>query len=330
MEEIFNELINFAIKKNATDIHLEAKKRESCQVSMRVKGKVTQLFEYDSKEAAKLINYIIYRANLDIVDNQTIHTGMIRYQQGEKNIFLRVSVLFAQYSKGIVIRILNNHQAISLTNLSLINNNLAQLKKIITFNNGLVIFTGKTGAGKTTTLYAIIDEIKKNSNKKIISIEEPIEREIKDILQISINSDVITYFDVLKQVLRHDPDIIVIGEIRDERDLKLAVQAALSGHLVLTSMHSINALFAVNRLQELKISPSDLRACVKLIAYQELCYSKTLQPFCLYEFIDNQQLNNYLNNQQLNYHQINDYKKVLRKELDFYESKWRTYFKSDC
>ncbi|MDF9866847.1 competence protein ComGA [Bacilli bacterium PM5-3] len=321
MENVFNSLIDNALKENASDIHIEFENNKYCLISYRINGKVIQKAKLTSSNANKLINYIVFKANLDVVDNQTLHTGIIKYLFNNREISLRVSVVFAQYSKGIVIRILNNHKLILIENLSIINNNYYQLKEILSYKNGLIIFSGKTGSGKTTTLYAIIEAIKMVSNKKIITLEEPIEREINDILQISVNSEIITYFDVLKQVLRHDPDVIVIGEIRDESDLKLAIQAALSGHLVITSMHAMSAVFAINRLCELKISNSDLKACLKLISYQELFYTSAKEPFCIYEFINNEQVIDYLNDKSINYNKIIDYRNALKKEVDFYEGK---------
>lgn len=321
MEHLFNKIIDYAIKYKSSDIHLDFNKNNSCDIFLRVLGRINRVGELDETNANKLVNYILYKANLDIINQQTLHTGIIRYEFDNKIINLRISVVYAINTKSIVIRLLNNHQKILLKDLSYIKNNISDLNKILNFKNGLVIISGKTGSGKTTTLYAIIEYLNKNFKKKIVSIEDPVEREINNILQISINQDNTSYFKVLKQVLRHDPDIIIIGEIRDEKDLKLVVQAALSGHLVLTTMHSMSAPLAINRLLELNINTSDLISCLKLITYQEIFYTKKSKPFSIYEFIKSNQISNYIEKRKIDYIKINDYKKVLRKELDFYEGK---------
>lgn len=321
LEKLFNKIVIYAIEHNSSDIHIDFTKNKQCQICLRILGKINKVGKIELENALKLVNYILFKSNIDIINQQTLHTGIINFEYNNKIIYLRVSVVYALNNKSIVIRLLNNHQKVSLNNLSLINNNIEDLNKILELKNGLVIFSGKTGSGKTTTLYAIIEELNKISKKKIVSIEDPVERELDDILQISINQEQTSYFKVLKQVLRHDPDVIVIGEIRDENDLKLVVQAALSGHLVLTSMHSMSALFAINRLLELNINVSDLKSCLKLISYQELFYYKANKVFSLFEFINNDELINYLNNKEIKYLKIEDYKNALKKELNFSEGK---------
>lgn len=320
MNEFFNELLDYAILNNCSDIHIDYNDNK-CQISLRYKGRILNHKIVDDSNSIRLYNYILFKANLDIVDKNILHTGSICYKENNLEYYLRVSVIPTLQNKSIVIRILNNHKLIDIDSLSIIDDNVEQLKKILTYSNGMIVFTGKTGSGKTTTMYALIEQLKKKTNKKIITLEDPVERKIDGVLQIGINNDYQTYFKVLKQVLRHDPDIIVIGEVRDEADLKLAVQAALSGHLVLTSMHAINAKFAINRLLELNISLSDLKACIKLIGYQELLYTKNHNPFSIYEFINNDDLTNYLDNNIINYTTVEHLKSHLKKKLVFYEGK---------
>lgn len=321
MENLFNKIIDYAIKNKSSDIHLDFNKKSNCSIFLRVYGKINKIGELNEDNSNKLVNFILYKANLDIINQQTLHTGIINYLSKNKVINLRISVVYGVNTKSIVIRILNNHQKISIKNLSYIKNNIDELEKILNYKNGLVIISGKTGSGKTTTLYAIIEQLIKDTKKKIVSIEDPVEREIDNVLQININQDNISYFKVLKQVLRHDPDIIVIGEIRDENDLKLVIQAALSGHLVITTMHSMSALLAINRLLELNINKQDLISCLKLITYQEIFYNENNKPFSIYEFISNIQIKQYINKNEIKYLKISDYKKSLKKELVFYEGK---------
>ncbi|MDR3215578.1 MAG: Flp pilus assembly complex ATPase component TadA [Bacilli bacterium] len=321
MNKIFEEIINYLIINYCSDLHLDFINNEYCLIGIRKQGQVQELKRIDKDISHKLFNYIMFIANIDIINKQTLHTGTIKYQLNHLYYFLRVSVVYTTSSKSIVIRILNNHKKININQLSLIKNNQETLNKIVNFQNGLILFCGKTGSGKTTTLYALIEDILLKKNKKIISLENPIEREINKVLQISVNTEILSYFDVLKQVLRHDPDIIVIGEIRDEDELKLAIKSALSGHLVLASMHAINAIYAINRLLELNANNNDLKACLKLVSYQELVYLKNNEISTVYEFVDSVMIEEYLNNKKIDYFKVNDYKKMLAKKMTFYEGK---------
>ncbi|MDR1782606.1 MAG: Flp pilus assembly complex ATPase component TadA [Bacilli bacterium] len=321
MNKLFSYFIKYAINNYCSDLHFDIINNEYCIVAARKLGNVLEIERLSFMIANKLFNYISYIANIDIINQQTLHTGTCKYLFNNKTYYLRVSVLYSISSKSIVIRILNNHQQIDLNNLAIIESNITFLKNILDYKNGLVVLTGKTGAGKTTTLYAILEKLVKKENKKIISLEDPIEREIKGILQINVNSDVISYFDVLKQVLRHDPDIIIIGEIRDEKELKLAIQSALSGHLVITTMHAINAKYAINRLLELKVNILDLKACLRLISYQELIYLDNNNIKSIYEFIDENKINDFIDNKDIDYHNISYYKSILKKSITYYEGK---------
>ncbi|MGL4382192.1 MAG: ATPase, T2SS/T4P/T4SS family [Bacilli bacterium] len=304
MKHLFNEIVEQALKHHCSDIHLDI--MQVTNISYRFQGQIYFSKQLNLDEGLKLFNYIIFKANMDIVNKNKVSSGALSYSYLDRDIYLRISIIPTFECDSMVIRILNNHRHIALKQLSIFTNHHKILNKIVTLNSGLVIFTGKTGSGKTTTLYALLEAIYKQTKKKIITLEDPIERHIEGLLQIYVNNDQTSFFDILKQVLRHDPDIIVIGEIRDANDLKLAVQASLSGHLVLTSMHAINSIFAINRLIELGINQSDLKATIQYISYQELYYNQQ-EVYTIYEFINNQQLIEYLTNQEVKYFKINDY-----------------------
>lgn len=321
IKAIFEKIINYAIDNECSDIHIDLEEDLNCLIRVRVLGSMENISELSNEYGHKLINYILFKAKFDVVNKQALQTKTIKYQYLDYEYFLRVSLVFTSKQKSIVIRITNNHKLVNIKQLTPIIDSQKMLLNILKLKNGLVIFTGKTGSGKTTSLYALLTELIKDTKLNIITLEDPIERVIDGAFQVNVNKEIYSYFDVLKQVLRHDPDIIVIGELRDEMDLKLTVQAALSGHLVLTTMHAINALFAINRLRELDINISDLKACIRLITYQELFYIEDKQPFSLYEFINQQQLNNYLNNNNLNYLKINDHKRLLKEKYLIHDIK---------
>lgn len=316
MKRIFNKIILDALKNQCSDIHIDID--EECVIKIRKKGVIYSYDYLEYETGRKLINYIYYKANLDILNVSALATGKIHFNNNENDISLRVSTLPSIDQSSIVIRILNNHDEIDINKLSIIDAQCNIIKSIAKLKNGLVILTGKTGSGKTTTLYALLEYINTVNSKKIITLEDPIERKINNTLQVNVNQDIISFFDVLKQVLRHDPDIIVIGEIRDYNDLKLAIQAALSGHLVITTMHAISALFAINRIQELDIYKNDLIATIKLISYQEIIYTED-NTSSIYEFISNKEVCEYLEHNKLEYKNVSYYKSIIKKRYTIYE-----------
>ncbi|MEG0364851.1 MAG: ATPase, T2SS/T4P/T4SS family [Erysipelotrichales bacterium] len=319
MEKTLNYIVEYALKNQCSDIHLDFK--DDCtDVYFRKQGSFNKDDSLSLNNISQLYNYIIFKANLDILDKNILHTGTISFEYKNKIIYLRISIIPTFDNKSIVIRLLNNNKRVNLDNISLIKENIDTLKSIQELKSGLVLFCGKTGSGKTTTLYSIINMIQERTNKKIITLEDPIETKLKNVLQISINHDTLTFFDVFKQVLRHDPDIIVIGEIRDSKDLQLVVQAVLSGHLVLSSMHAMSAQYAINRLLDLNINKHDLKASLRLIAYQELIFTNT-NAYALYEFLDENILEQILNKKKVKYKTIDEYKQSIRKRIDFNEGK---------
>lgn len=321
INHFFNALIKNCIDNNCSDLHLDLID-DKCYISVRYLGKMQNIKEIDYQTSKKLFNFIIYYAKFDIIDSLALQTNTLKYHYKDYDYYLRISVVYTNTSKSIVIRVINNHQIHQLQQLSILKNNTKQLEKLLTYKSGLIILSGKTGSGKTTTLYALLEKFKQDKNIKIITLEDPIEKQISDIFQININSETYSYFDVLKQVLRHDPDIIVIGEIRDANDLKLTIQAALSGHLVITTMHALSALFTLNRLLELQASSMDLKACLKVIVYQELFYLENHQAFSLYEFIEDYHINEYLTNKKTNYFKISDCKNYLNQQgVKYFEGK---------
>ena len=208
---------------------------------------------------------------MDIGERRRPQNGALTVVNNAITISLRLSTLPTSYQESLVIRILPENSYHPLSQLSLFPQTTKKLFSLLKHSHGLIIFTGPTGSGKTTTLYSLLHETKKVFNRNIISLEDPIEKKSKDVLQVQVNEKAgITYASGLKAILRHDPDIIMVGEIRDAETAKIAVRASLTGHLVLTTMHTRDSKGAIYRLLEFGVSLQEIEQTLIAIAAQRL------------------------------------------------------------
>ena len=225
MNELFEQLVYDALKEKVSDIHLLSK--EKGIIKFRKKGRLYDYGTIDSKQMTKLLNYIRFISKIDLNYFRKPQTGHCIFEYNNRKYNLRISSLMGKEMDSLVIRILNNHQKLTLNNLTYDFHVNQFLKQIAKQENGLFIISGATGSGKSTTLYALLDEINKHYQKNIITLEDPIEIEKDYCLQIELNEKQgINYNESLKQILRHDPDVIMIGEIRDETTAQLALTCA--------------------------------------------------------------------------------------------------------
>ena len=264
------ELLIFAIKNNASDIHIEAL-NSSVVIRLRIDGVLQQFFRYDLEVFSIISSYIKYLANLDIAQKRVPLNSRFSKYIFEKTYDFRVSTLPTIYGESIVLRILNNQDTKKdLEDIGFSQTTLKVLKTILGLKQGLFLVTGPTGSGKTTTLYSMIEEVY-SLEKKIITIEDPVEYKIEGVIQVNINEEIdLNYKKVLKNILRQDPDILLIGEIRDYESLKIAIQASLTGHLVLATLHTNNALESIYRLLDLDAESYLIAATLKGILSQRL------------------------------------------------------------
>lgn len=263
-------LLHFAIENNTSDIHIEAL-HESVVIRLRIDGVLQQFFRYEIELFSILSSYIKYLANLDIAQKRIPLNSRFSKYILDKTYDIRVSTLPTIYGESLVLRILNNQNTQKkLKDLGFSKNSLTTLRKILNLKQGLFLVTGPTGSGKTTTLYSMISEIY-SLEKKIITVEDPVEYKIEGVMQVNINEDMnLNYQQVLKNILRQDPDILLIGEIRDKESLKIAIQASLTGHLVLATLHTNSALESIYRLFDLEAEPYLVRATLKGVLSQRL------------------------------------------------------------
>lgn len=301
MEELFKQIIYQAIKKNVSDIHLQC--TEKGVIKFRIYGELLTYETYEKTNIIQLMNYIRFISKIDLNYYRKPQTGHYVYVLNNKKYNLRISSLIGKDMDSIVIRILNNHQKLSLENISKDIHVYQFLKQIVQKDSGLFVISGATGSGKSTTLYAILDAINKMYKKNIITLEDPIEINKDYCLQIEIDDRKgISYHESLKQILRHDPDVIMVGEVRDEKTAQLALTCALTGHLVLTTIHASNCINTIKRLENLNISSLDLEDVLLGIMTQKMRFNDKKEVFILSEYIDQKNLLKYFDRKKIDYY----------------------------
>ena len=265
-----NSIISEAVKQRASDIHIETEDKESI-VRFRVDGVLREHVAIPQKFAVPLVSRIKIMSELDIAERRVPQDGRASLLINGQKIDLRVSTLPSVRGENANMRIMEaDKKAITLEDLGMDAENLERFKKCFNKAHGSVLVTGPTGSGKTTTLYSVLD-ILNVSDKKIITIEDPVEKKTRGITQIQVNTKAgLTFSTGLRSIVRHDPDIIMVGEIRDLETAQIATRAALTGHLVLSTLHTNDAASSVMRLVDMGIEPFLVASSVKAIIAQRL------------------------------------------------------------
>lgn len=278
IEDFLDKLILFSIDLRASDIHIE-KYKDLVLFKFRVDGRLKIFFTFKSFFFKYISSHIKLVSNLDITQSRLPLDGRFTLNIEDKKYDFRVSTMPTLEAESIVLRILDNKNIDkNLLTLGLSQNLLDTLTDSLKLTQGLILISGPTGSGKTTTLYSILKELN-SEEKKIITVEDPIEYKIDSICQIPINSKIGLSFEiVLRNILRQDPDIIFIGEIRDKFSLDIALQASLTGHLVLASIHANSAIETISRLVDLQADPFLISSTLKLVMAQRLVL--TYCKFC--------------------------------------------------
>ena len=314
MKHIFNHLIFESQKYKATDIHFTLSQNKcSCEIR-GIKG----FINYQNDNLIQLFQYLKYCANLDLGNLTKPQSGTFQMNINQKNYYFRFSCISTIHNETGVLRILNNHPVLSINELSYKKSQIQQFKKWCNVRSGLIVFTGPTCSGKTTTLHTILNEISNNKKLKIITLEDPIEIISENYLQLQINEKInFTYEEGIKQLLRHDPDIIMIGEIRDSRCAEMVYRAALSGHLVFTTLHAKSAQEAIKRLVEFGLSHSNLKETLTAVVNQRLYPNYDRKGrCCIYEILSNQSLQDVLESKVIKHKTIQDeIKEAIKKKV---------------
>lgn len=253
--KLVNMILAQAIRDQASDIHIEPEE-DVVRVRYRIDGILHEIFSPPKHLQAAIISRIKILAEMDIAENRIPQDGRFRIRLDKHEIDLRVSTLPTAYGENVVMRLLDKRSILlDIKDLGFSNSNLKKIEDILSHSYGIILVTGPTGSGKTTTLYSALNLLN-SIEKNIITVEDPIEYRLKMIRQSQVNPKAgMTFANGLRAILRQDPDIVMVGEIRDSETANIALQAALTGHLVLSTLHTNDAVGALSRMQEMGVEP---------------------------------------------------------------------------
>jgi general secretion pathway protein E len=275
---LINGLITEAVGQGASDVHIEPYE-SSLVVRFRIDGVLREVMQAPARAKARLASRIKVMARLDIAEKRLPQDGRVSLSLGGRNVDVRVSTLPSRYGERVVMRLLDKDQGLrSLDQLGMGPTNLARFKAALEHPNGIVLVTGPTGSGKTTTLYAALNLLN-DKTRNILTVEDPIEYAIDGVGQTQVNTKIgMSFAAGLRAILRQDPDIVMVGEIRDAETAQIAVQASLTGHLVFSTVHTNSAVAAMTRLKDMGVEPYLLASTVRAIVAQRLV--RRLCPSC--------------------------------------------------
>ena len=275
---LVNMLLTQAVRAGASDIHIEPY-RDVSRVRFRLDGVLYERHTLEKAYHAALVSRIKVMAKLNIAEKRLPQDGRIAVALGGRQVGLRVSTLPTAFGERVVLRLLEkSERVLSLSELGLGDEDLSRVQSLVKLSNGMILITGPTGSGKTTTLYAMLQALA-SPERNILTIEDPVEYELEGVGQMQVNAKIgLTFADGLRTLVRQDPDVILIGEIRDAETASIAVQSALTGHLVLSTLHTNDAPSAVARLFDMGVEPFLLSSVLRAVAAQRLV--RVLCPHC--------------------------------------------------
>lgn len=276
---LINALLSEAIRVGASDIHIEAFEKK-LSVRLRVDGQLREIVQPRRELAPLLVSRIKVMARLDIAEKRIPQDGRISLRLAGREVDVRVSTLPSSHGERVVMRLLDKQAGrLNMSHLGLMDEEYQRLKTLVHRPHGIILVTGPTGSGKTTTLYAALADLNDGS-RNILTAEDPIEYQLEGIGQTQVNTKVdMTFARALKAMLRQDPDVVMVGEIRDLETAEIAVQASLTGHLVLSTLHTNTAIGAVTRLKDMGIEPFLLSSSLIGVIAQRLV--RTLCQHCV-------------------------------------------------
>ncbi len=279
---LLNSILSEAVKERVSDVHIEPYERDLL-VRFRIDGILYEKLSPPKIIQDALVSRVKIMAGLNIAEKRLPQDGRIRVIVAGRDVDIRVSIIPTFYGERAVLRLLDKKKGIlSLTDIGLGEVGVRTLERMLTRTSGIILVTGPTGSGKSTTLYAALNRVN-SSEKNIITIEDPIEYQIRGIGQIQVNPKIdLTFASGLRSILRQDPDIIMVGEIRDAETAEIAIQASLTGHLVLSTLHTNDAATAVTRLVDMGIEPFMIASSLSAVVAQRLV--RVICPHCREEY----------------------------------------------
>jgi general secretion pathway protein E len=269
-----DEILRFAVLRQASDIHIEPR-RELVRIRLRVDGQLEELRRLPAAKQTGLISRLKVLSGMDIAEKRAAQDGAFTWTSGtgpdKRSVDIRVATVPVKYGERMTLRLLNLQTGgLTLQKLGMSASDLKIFTRTIDAPHGMILMNGPTGSGKTTTLYAAIREMDREA-LNIVTVEDPIEYEMEDISQVAIDSaEKVTFAKALRSVLRHDPDVVMVGEIRDLETADMAIKAALTGHLVFSTLHTNSAPGAVTRLIDMGVPAYLVAATLRLSAAQRL------------------------------------------------------------
>jgi len=276
--KLINAMLSEAIKESASDIHIETFEN-TLQIRFRVDGILREVLKPNRKLASLLVSRIKVMAKLDIAEKRIPQDGRISLRIGGRAVDVRVSTMPTGHGERVVLRLLDKNAArLDLEDLGMTDFNRHAFSELIDKPHGIILVTGPTGSGKSTTLYAGLTQVDEKE-RNILTVEDPIEFAIEGIGQTQVNTKVdMTFARGLRAILRQDPDVVMVGEIRDLETAQIAVQASLTGHLVLSTLHTNSAAGAITRMEDMGVEPFLLSSSLLGVLAQRLV--RTLCPYC--------------------------------------------------
>jgi general secretion pathway protein E len=278
--KLVNGLLSQAVKDRASDIHIEVFEQELV-IRFRVDGMLYDVLSPPKRFHPAITSRVKVMSGLNIAEKRLPQDGRIRVRIAGRDIDIRVSVIPTAFGERIVLRLLDRAQAlvdVNLDRLGFSGDNLRKIDRLIRQSHGIILATGPTGSGKTTSLYACLSRIN-SPDKNIITIEDPIEYQLHGVGQMQVSPKIdLTFANGLRSILRQDPDVIMVGEIRDSETAEIAIQAALTGHLVFSTLHTNDSFGALTRLVDMGIEPFLVSSSVMAVLAQRLV--RVLCPDC--------------------------------------------------
>jgi type IV pilus assembly protein PilB len=267
---LVDSIIQHAIRTKASDIHIEPYEK-NIRIRFRIDGELQEIMTSSKTTHSAIVTRVKILGRMDIAEKRIPQDGRVEMHVDNKDVDLRLSVLPTVYGEKIVIRLLDRSSTIlTKTQLGFSDENINMFDKIIQSPNGIILVTGPTGSGKTTTLYAVLRELNK-INRNIITVEDPVEYRLDGVNQVQVNTKAgLTFASGLRSILRQDPDIIMIGEIRDAETAEIAVRAAITGHLVLSTLHTNDSASTISRMVDMGIEPYLVSSSVVGVVAQRL------------------------------------------------------------
>lgn len=299
--EIVNDLLLSAAKKGASDIHFDPR-TSGTMVRIRIDGELIDYSDVPALFQKNLITRIKIMSGMNITESRLPQDGAIKGNFGGTNLDMRVSALPTNLGEKVVIRIMDySLSGTGIENLGFSESNYKKILKLCAMPNGIILVTGATGSGKSTTVYAMLQRLNKPETN-IISVEDPVEMNIEGINQVQTNSEIgLDFASVLRSILRQDPNVIMVGEIRDTETAKIAVRASITGHLVLSTIHTNDALNTIERLLDMNVERYLLASALEGIVAQKL--ARKLCPHCKKKRAANE-------------YEKNLFKRALRRDID--------------